>query len=145
MEKITIENYQKHVMRTCLPSEKNWDYATFRLDAGYFKLLAKLYDYEAKKIRDGVDFNKAKYLDQIKDEIGYNFWFIALNCELREVQFAEIFNWTGKFVYKEDYAYWLSKVCEQFNFDINEILQRNIEKLASRAERGVLKGSGDER
>lgn len=143
-EKVTIENYQELAMRTCLPSAKNWSYAVFGLDAEYYELLAKMAGFKAKKIRDGDDFEKAKYLEKIKDEIGDCFWFIALKCELREFQFAEIFG-SGKFGHDEEFVCWLSDVCDNFNFDINEILQRNIDKLASRAERGVIKGNGDSR
>lgn len=143
-EKITIQNYQEHAMRTCLPSAKNWSYAVFGLDAEYYELSAKMTGFKAKQIRDGDDFDEAKYLEKIKDEVGDNFWFIALKCELREIQFAEIFD-SGKFGHDEEFVRWLLQVCEYFHFDINEILQRNIDKLASRKERGVLKGNGDER
>lgn len=145
MEKITIENYQKHAMKTCLPSAKNWEYADFGLDAEYYELCAKMAGFKAKQIRDGDDFDEAKYLEKIKDEIGDIFWFLALLCELRGIQFAEVYNNPRKIGYNEAFIHWILQLCDRFYFDINEILQRNIDKLASRAERGVIKGSGDNR
>lgn len=82
-EKITIENYQKHAMKTCLPSAKNWGYATHNYKAELFELLAKIASFHAKQIRDGDDFDKEKYLDKIKDKIGDCCWQLALICELR--------------------------------------------------------------
>lgn len=32
-EKVNIENYQENAMRTCLPSARNWDYATHNYKA----------------------------------------------------------------------------------------------------------------
>ena len=159
-KKITIKNYQKHAMKTCLPSAKNWDYATHNYRAELFELLAKVESFYAKQIRDGDDFDKVKYLDKIKDEIGDCCWQLALICELRNEQFK--CNYEYKRYHKlydlvvsmdfesciDDVWYEFGRInliIRMFRFDINEILQRNINKLASRAERGVLKGSGDER
>lgn len=159
-EKITIENYQKHAMKTCLPSAKNWDYATHNYRAELFELLAKIESFHAKQIRDGEDFDKAKYLDKIKDELGDCYWQLALICELRNEKFKK--NYKDKvdwalyaLVSHIDfesciYDVWrefgrIDLIVRKFKFDINEILQRNIDKLQSRQERGVLKGSGDNR
>jgi NTP pyrophosphatase (non-canonical NTP hydrolase) len=160
MKKITIKNYQKHAMKTCLPSARNWDYATHNYRAELFELLAKIESFHAKQIRDGDDFDETKYLDKIKDEIGDCYWQLALICELRNERFKS--NYEGKVewssynrVMNMDFESCISDVwiefaridfiVEMFDFDINEILQRNIDKLASRAERGVIKGNGDER
>lgn len=159
--KVTIENYQANAMRTCLPSAKNWGYATHNYRAELFELLAKIESFHAKQIRDGADFDKAKYLDKIADEIGDCYWQLALICELHNEQFES--NYGYKLDWKILYDFVASmhfdlffsdariefaridSIVKMFNFDINDILQRNIDKLASRAERGVLKGSGDSR
>jgi hypothetical protein len=159
-EKITIENYQQHAMKTCLPSARNWDYAIYNYRAELFELLAKVESFHAKQIRDGYDFDETKYLDKIKDEIGDCYWQLALICELRNERFKS--NYEGKVewssynrVMNMDFESCISDVwfefgrivfiVRMFGFNINDILQRNIDKLASRAERGVLKGSGDNR
>jgi NTP pyrophosphatase (non-canonical NTP hydrolase) len=43
-------------------------------------------------------------------------------------------------------CYWyLSRLCDELNWNPEDVLQRNIAKLESRKERGVLGGSGDKR
>lgn len=43
-------------------------------------------------------------------------------------------------------VYWyLSRLCDEMNWNPEDVLQRNIAKLESRRERGVLGGSGDKR
>ena len=160
MKKITIENYQEHAMKTCLPSAKNWEYATHNYRAELFELLAKIESFYAKHIRDGDDFDKSKYLDKIADEIGDCCWQLALICELRNEQFEwhyknkvdwGLYAMLSHIDFKSCiYDVWrelgrIEGAVKMFDFDINEILQRNVDKLASRAERGVLKGNGDER
>lgn len=160
-EKITIKNYQQHAMKTCLPSAKNWHYAIHNYRAELFELLAKIESFYAKQIRDGADFDKAKYLEKIADEIGDCFWQLALICELRNERFES--NYGYKLDWKLIYDFVvemhfdlfvgdvhiefarIDSIVKMFDFDINEILQRNIDKLASRQQRGVLKGSGDNR
>lgn len=159
-KKITIENYQQNAMKTCLPSARNWDYATFNYQAELFELIAKIKSFHAKEIRDGADFNAKKYIDKIADELGDCYWQIALICELRGERFHENiedkfkyerYDVIGTTDYQNDYGDVenefgrLDVILRMFDFNINEILQRNIDKLASRKERGVLKGNGDER
>lgn len=43
-------------------------------------------------------------------------------------------------------VYWyLSRLCDELNWSPEDVLRRNIAKLESRKERGVLGGSGDKR
>lgn len=44
-----------------------------------------------------------------------------------------------------DVLWYLSNIASDMNFSLQEIAELNLEKLASRAERGVIKGSGDDR
>lgn len=163
-KKITIENYQQNAMKTCLPSAKNSGYATLNYEAEYFELLAKIKSMQAKEIRDGYDFDKAKYLEKIKDELGDCYWQLALCCELRGLKFADkvnaepiypstdcridlkrpkFYTICRRWIFQQ-FGY-INYICDYYQFNILDILQRNIDKLQSRAERGVLKGSGDER
>ena len=162
--KVTIENYQQLAMRTCLPTSMNSGYATQNFLAEYFELLAKIKSMYAKEIRDGVDFDKTKHINKIKDELGDCYWQLALCCQLKGLKFAEEFN--AEAIYPstdcridlkrvKDFEICRNWIYQQFgcikyilnelNFDILDILQRNIDKLASRQERGVIKGSGDNR
>lgn len=44
-----------------------------------------------------------------------------------------------------DVLWYLSQVCEEFDWEMGEIAKENIEKLADRQERGQLTGEGDNR
>jgi NTP pyrophosphatase (non-canonical NTP hydrolase) len=44
-----------------------------------------------------------------------------------------------------DVLWYLAVLAKQFDLNLNDIAEKNIEKLASRKERNVLSGSGDER
>ena len=154
-EIVTVENYQELAMRTCLPTSKNWDYAIYNYRAELFELYAKIESFHAKRIRDGEDFNAKKHLEKIKDELGDCYWQLALLCELGGRKFEQGYYESG-----DEWDTYISLISEpnvmnefarlfdilnEFNFGIIDILQRNIDKLSSRAERGVLKGSGDNR
>lgn len=44
-----------------------------------------------------------------------------------------------------DVAWYWARLCKEFGFDPAAVLAANMDKLLSRKERGVLKGSGDNR
>lgn len=44
-----------------------------------------------------------------------------------------------------DCMWYLSQLCEGLNIGMAEVCRRNLEKLADRVRRGVIKGSGDNR
>lgn len=44
-----------------------------------------------------------------------------------------------------DVLWYLAAVAREFNFDFDWLAQNNLDKLASRKERGVVKGEGDNR
>ena len=44
-----------------------------------------------------------------------------------------------------DVVFYVTALANYFNSDLTEVLQTNMDKLNSRARRGVLKGSGDNR
>ena len=44
-----------------------------------------------------------------------------------------------------DVVFYVTALANYFNSDLTEVLQANMEKLDSRARRGVIKGSGDNR
>jgi len=44
-----------------------------------------------------------------------------------------------------DVLWYVSQVATEFNLNLSEIAEANIVKLRDRAERGKLKGSGDNR
>ena len=44
-----------------------------------------------------------------------------------------------------DVLWYLSQIATEFDLDLNEIAEKNIEKLFSRKKRGTLHGNGDNR
>ncbi len=44
-----------------------------------------------------------------------------------------------------DVFWYLTRLCDELNFDAEDVLQRNWAKLSDRKERGVIGGSGDKR
>lgn len=44
-----------------------------------------------------------------------------------------------------DILWYLANLCEELELNLDEIAEKNLEKLFSRKERGVIKGDGDDR
>ena len=44
-----------------------------------------------------------------------------------------------------DVLWYIANIAYELDYDLNTIAQNNIDKLASRMERGVIQGSGDDR
>lgn len=44
-----------------------------------------------------------------------------------------------------DIGWYVSQICNELGWDLDEVLFQNLAKLASRQDRGVLTGSGDDR
>lgn len=158
MHKVTIENYQRLAMKTCLPSARNWEYCYTLIASEIGEAFGKW----GKKFRDG-EFDKEK----LTDELGDVFWGIALACELGGYSFEEL--WEKEEIY-DAVELWvccpvkfaaLSMIfsydelwnifsfaktfAEECGIDPLDCLKRNVAKLADRQERGVIKGNGDER
>ena len=158
MEEVTVKNYQKLAMRTCLPSAKNWEYCYCLIASEVGEAFGKW----GKKFRDG-EFDK----DKLTDELGDVFWGLALACELGGYSFYELWrfndnkpflelmfptpvsfiDWEWDLEQKEVWKILLyaKTFAEECGIDHLDCLKRNIAKLADRQERGVIKGNGDNR
>ncbi|MCP4972124.1 MAG: hypothetical protein GY914_00360, partial [Prochlorococcus sp.] len=44
-----------------------------------------------------------------------------------------------------DVLWYVAQLSSELGFELNEVAEANLNKLASRAKRGQIKGSGDER
>ena len=44
-----------------------------------------------------------------------------------------------------DVLWYLSNLCTEFNFSLDEVASKNLEKLKLRAAKGKISGSGDDR
>ena len=164
---VTIANYQKLAMKTCLKSAKNESYAEFNLLAEVHELLAKVESARAKRIRDGAAFDEVKHKAEVKDELGDCFWQVALKCVLQNKKFEQEYKKVKKEKCSGMYLinFWISEneamqhqitalsvvikslinICEIYKLRPIDCLYSNIKKLASRQKRGVIKGNGDNR
>lgn len=67
MEEVTIKNYQRLAMQTCLPSAKNWEYCYCLIASEIGEAFGKW----GKKFRDG-EFDKEKLTDELGDSTNIN-------------------------------------------------------------------------
>ena len=170
-EKVTVSNYQKLAMKTCIPSCANMTYCTYGLISEMHELLGKYYGLKAKSTRGDFDVNNIpeSKRDAVKGELGDVCWFIALYCDLNNDSFEAIekneessFPWNGVAAAKfldifglddcikeidrsmiENYMFVVKYIAYACNIKFDDILEYNIKKLASREKRSLIKGDGD--
>lgn len=130
MENLTLNEYQKRAMSTCMPSCENISYMLLNLvgEVGEFSSkVAKAVRKEQLKIgwwEDGEEANENNLIptgsfyewDLIKDELK-----------------------------KEagDILWQLSGLCKVMGWDLEHVAQVNLDKLAKRKEAGTIVGNGD--
>jgi hypothetical protein len=169
-ETVTVSNYQRLAMRTCLPECKSMKYASPELWSEWHEAFAKIEGMRAKEVRlDGksnIKEWKAQKLREIRDELGDVFWTVALVCELKKESFASIFKKTKPleedgahiiFIFQEcgigfelDFEIsrqiaTLKKLCYSLGIKPSDCMRANIAKLAKRQAQGKLRGDGDKR
>lgn len=119
MKELTLNEYQKAAMKTCMPTCDNFSYMTLNLMGELGEFTSKI----GKLIRKGkasiysnqVCFNKDVTEDEIK----------AIRAELGD-------------------CFWqLNGIAYAMGWDSNNICQENLDKLASRQQRGKIDGNGD--
>lgn len=157
-ERVTVSNYQKLAMRTCLPQCKCWEYAIPELLSEWHEALAKIEGGRAKLVRlDGKSNSKewlSKRKQEIKGELGDVFWSLALICELQKQSFEDIFRTTPAdesdgfslyfwYVADDQYATVSDKIvathmkhlkhlCHCMGIKASDCLEANIRKLSKR-------------
>lgn len=123
MEKkeLTLNEYQKLAMTTCMPSCDNFSYMNLNLGGEYGEFNSKI----AKLIRKGkahIENSRLIFHDDVTPEE-----ISAIRKELGDI-------------------FWqLNGCCTVLGWDANSICQENLDKLASRKERGQIDGDGDNR
>ena len=122
MEKVeTLNGYQKAAMTTCLESSNNFSYMMLNLVGEVGELASKV----AKAIRKEkamIDDNHLIESDTMPDE--------------------EILEWRAE---AGDVLWQLAGLCSVMDWSLEDIANENLQKLASRKDRGVIAGSGDNR
>ena len=121
-----LNEYQKQAMTTCMPSSENFSYMFLNLVGEVGEFASKV----AKAIRKdemligGLDHNDLFY-------------------KVPEERYEDVDNELKKEA--GDILWQLSGLCDVMGWSLEEVAQMNLEKLASRKQRGVIDGSGDDR
>lgn len=122
---LTLGEYQRAAMGTCLPESENFAYMMLNLVAELGELSGKV----AKRIRKGralVDGNELlPELDEVWE--GWAEFESGLRSEAGDVLWQ------------------LSGLCSVLGWDLEEVARENLAKLADRRERGKIDGEGDRR
>lgn len=123
-KELTLNEYQKRAMTTCMKSSENFSYMFLNLVGEIGEFASKV----AKHIR-----KENAYIDanNLITERGSN---CLSNDEIQDLK-------------KEagDVLWQLSGLCTVMGWSLEEVAQQNLDKLASRKERNVIDGSGDNR
>ena len=123
-KELTLNEYQKRAMTTCLKESENFSYMFLNLVGEVGELASKV----AKSIRKGEAY------------IGED------NMLFYKDYFPEIAPQEEELMKEAGDALWqLSGLCSVMGWSLEDIAQQNLDKLESRKERNVIEGNGDNR
>lgn len=123
-----LNEYQKRAMSTCMPSCENFSYMMLNLVGEVGEFASKV----AKMVRKGqveIDTMDDKTSD-LFPMMSLPQW-VYLQDELKKEA--------------GDILWQLSGLCHVMGWDLEDVARQNLQKLASRKERGVIDGDGDNR
>lgn len=133
-----IFEYQNKAMSTCMDTSRNMTYMSLGLvsEVGEFtgkiaKAVRKGQIYFGKVMPGNIEFPSDSDLHMMETIVKDNEKFKEIEDGLR----AEL----------GDILWFAAGVAEVMGWDLDEIAHENIEKLASRKQRGVIEGNGDNR
>lgn len=125
----TLNGYQRAAMRTCMETCYNIPYMLINLQGEVGELSSKI----AKAIRK----------EQIWFEGDENGWLNVAKQKMTIEEHTDLeLGLKGEL---GDVLWQLSGLCEVLGFSLQEVAEYNIQKLASRKQRGVIDGDGDNR
>ena len=127
---MTLEEYQKQAMTTCMASSENFSYMFLNLVGEVGEFASKV----AKSIRKSeitIGGEAAVGIIEnhpvVNDDTAYHFLCKELQKEAGDILWQ------------------LSGLCTVMGWNLEDIAQQNLDKLASRQQRNVIDGSGDNR
>lgn len=128
MEQLTMNGYQEAAMKTCMPTCDNFSYMMLNLIGEVGELASKV----AKDIRKGnVDIDTGKgYTSELMPNMPFDEWVIRSEEYMAEAG---------------DILWQLSGLCKVMGWELEDVAQQNLRKLASRKQREVIDGEGDNR
>ena len=125
-----LNEYQKRAMTTCMVSCDNFSYMMLNLVGEVGEFASKVAKHIRKKkmyIGDGYQPN----------ELFYNF---------KAVEESTMVDWNDELKKEAGDILWqLAGLCHVQGWDLEEVAKMNLEKLASRKQRNVIDGDGDNR
>ena len=128
---MTLNEYQEKAMKTCMPSCNNISYMLLNLVGEVGELSSKI----AKAIR-----KENVYIGGQKDLKGLS------NLCIYPDFLPEFLEWNEELMKEAGDILWqLSGLCSALGWTLEDIGRMNLDKLASRAERGKIDGDGDNR
>lgn len=122
-----LNEYQKRAMGTCMPSSENFSYMFLNLVGEVGEFASKV----AKAIR------KEQMLIGRLEETNELFYNVP------EEDYEELDNELKKEA--GDILWQFSGLCEVMGWSLEDVARQNLDKLASRQQRNVIDGSGDNR
>lgn len=120
-----LNEYQQKAMSTCMESCENDAYMLLNLVAEVGEFAGKM----AKHIRKGEAVmvnNELFFSKRIGTAQGFNY-LVELKKEAGDIMWQ------------------IAGLCYTMGWELEEVCQANLDKLASRKERGVIDGQGDNR
>ena len=123
---MNLNEYQEKAMATCTESSSNFSYMMLNLVGEVGEFASKV----AKEIR--------KEKMWIGNRFEINKLWISANEDQEKVK-EELKKEAG------DILWQLSGLCKVMGWNLEDIAQMNLDKLASRQKRGVIVGNGDNR
>lgn len=121
-KELTLNEYQKAAMTTCMPSSDNFSYMFLNLVGEVGEFASKV----AKSIRKEHSIIGEEYVNDLsirKDVIEEE--MVALRKEAGDILLQ------------------LAGLCSVMNWDLNKVAQENLDKLQARKAAGTIDGSGD--
>ena len=123
---MTLNEYQNKAMSTCMDSCNNYSYMMDNLAAEVGEFSGKIAKAKRKKM---IRFTEDGNIEFTED---------VTICEGLEFH-SELMKEAG------DILWQLSGLCHIMGWNLEDVAKMNLDKLASRQERGVIDGEGDNR
>lgn len=128
MAEMTLNEYQQKALKTCMPSCDNMAYMLLNL----FSELGELAGKVSKPIR--------------KEKVVFRDNHLTPRYLMEQECLEDFGEMREEMAYEAGDVLWqLSGVIHRLGYTFEEVAQMNLDKLASRAERGKIDGDGDHR
>jgi NTP pyrophosphatase (non-canonical NTP hydrolase) len=125
-KELTLNQYQEQAMSTCMDSCNNYSYMMDNLAAEVGEFSGKIAKAKRKKM---IRFTEDGNIDFAAD-----------------VTIGEALDFHSELMKEAGDILWqLSGLCHVFGWSLADVGQGNLDKLASRKQRGVIDGNGDNR